>query len=162
MATEVRCICSNGHRQKPPTYLFDALLEVSKPEGPPVCEQPECSCTKDLYLDFNFGVGAQGGKCRVLDVFIPDELQWWWWTDLKDGKKKRVTFYPFLVILQERQGKPAICYWLPYWHIVGEAAYGKWGPLPADIQRKYGQWAQFGNDCLLKSLLEQARKKHYL
>jgi hypothetical protein len=35
-----------------------------------------------------------------------------------------VTFYPFLIVLQNKEGKQ-FC-WMPYWHVTGkEARYGQ-------------------------------------
>jgi hypothetical protein len=78
----------------------------------------------------------------VLDVFLPEREE----PFSNDGKK--VTFYPFLVVLEGVE-EPGVCYWLPYWHL-------------EDGKRKYGQYAPFLDSYQLEELIQQAIQKGYL
>jgi len=54
-----------------------------------------------------------------VSAFLPDKLESW-----LGEEEQEVTLYPFLVVLQNCEGKQ-FC-WMPYWHVTGkEARYGQ-------------------------------------
>src|SRR5207302_1157429 len=109
--------------------LFDTLYDFSLSGSR--CVIQSCGGENELHVILNFGLEAGITDCRVVRVFLPRGPVAW---DLADGK--RVTFRPFLVVLQ-RVEQERYSAWLPYWHIVeGNAA----------TQKKYGQWAPFMDD----------------
>ena len=136
---------------------MDALLESSKQT--PTCKI--CHKTAELHLKFGFGLEATSAEWRVLDVFVPSEpVQW----NQREGKK--VTFYPFLVVLGATEnGGRARAFWLPYWHIVeggGTREVVRGAGAEDIIERKYGQWAPFMDGFSFQDLVAKARQKGYL
>jgi hypothetical protein len=129
------CKCGQRRCVSP---LFDALRSFQETQ---TCKA--CGRAKELHLVFPFGLGLGKTRCRILDVFLPRRLETW--RDRRDGKK--VTFFPFLVILKREHRKQAC--WLPYWHL-------KKG------RKKYGQWAPFMDEPLFRDLLAQAHRAGYL
>ncbi len=107
MATQRSYACNTCMKETRPPHLFDALRYFS------TLRKCECGGTKDLILNFDFGLDADKSRCKVLDAFIPanDKPDQW----SSDGGN--VTFYPFLVILEGTE-KPGRSIWLPYWHTV--------------------------------------------
>jgi hypothetical protein len=81
-------------------------------------------------------------------VFLPSKLDSW----QKKNNGNWVTFYPFLVVM-EHTSKEGRVFWMPYWHIEEGTGTKK---------KKYGQFASFLEEPLLKSLLAQAHAKGYL
>jgi hypothetical protein len=70
-----------------------------------------------VSVDFQLGVGD--GEFKVVSAFLPDKLESW-----LGEEEQEVTLYPFLVVLQNGEGKQ-FC-WMPYWHVTGkEARYGQ-------------------------------------
>ena len=136
MATKRYYSCGCGPKRC--WSLFDALRDF-KSRDTQKCKV--CGKRAELHLVLPFGLGAGSPDCTVFSVFAPSELEYW--LD-KDGK--RVTFFPFLVILK-RNNKLAC--WQPYWHV----KYNK---------KKYGQWASFMSKTIFQDLLLQARKAGYL
>jgi len=109
---------------------------------------PKCHAHHvELRLGFGFGLNTPDPESTVRDCFIPRQLESW-----RDEDGSKVTFYPFLVIVQ-RHGREQAA-WLPYWHTIE-----KHGRKPA---QKYGQWAPFMDLDLFEDLLAQARAKGYL
>lgn len=141
MATERYYTCECCDRSYPGS-LFDALVNFSM--GNPICS--DCGSQRALHLVFEFGLGAGYRHCKVLAAFLPRERCSW---KVRNGGK--VTFYPFLVIVETDDGDQSC--WLPYWHV----AESKRKPR----KTKYGQWAPFLNQSEFKSLLKQARKAGY-
>jgi hypothetical protein len=111
-----------------------------------LCASQGCGGANELHVVLDFGLEAGNPDCKVLHVFLPRELVTW---ELAEGKK--VTFHPFLVILQ-RMGDERNSAWLPYWHIVEGGGV---------TQRKYGQWAPFMDDPQFGDLVAQAREHGY-
>jgi hypothetical protein len=135
MATQRYYSCRCGKQRS--RALFDALREFQS-NGSSVCDS--CDEKKKLHLIFPFGLGAAASHCTVEAVFLPHRLERWM------HKKQKVTFFPFLVILNKAGS--AAC-WLPYWHVEGQ-------------KKKYGQWAPYMGMALFRDLLAQARKAGYL
>jgi hypothetical protein len=109
--------CSQCHK-KYPTHqkLFDTLCNFSK-EAPDYC--PACGGTRELHVNLDFQLGAGDGNFKVVSALLPAKLQSW----LGD-EEEEVTYYPFLIVLQDIEGKQ-FC-WMPYWHVTGkEARYGQ-------------------------------------
>jgi hypothetical protein len=123
MATDRYYVCPRCGGKTWAGSLLDSLLAVAKGDRPS-CH--DCHGTCALHLSFALGLGATGGDCSVIDAFLPDEPISW-----PDKEGRRVTFYPFLVITNGKDGRGA---WLPYWHVVQHNG--------ADV-KKYGQWAPF-------------------
>ena len=140
VATESYYTCECRARSYP-SNLFESLIGFAK-ENPPCTD---CKKRKDLHLVFEFGLGVGRCHCKVLAAFLPQDLCSW-----KDGND-RVTFYPFLVIVETDDGDRSC--WLPYWHIA-ESQCG-------NRKTKYGQWAPFMNQAEFRSLLTQARQAGY-
>lgn len=136
MSTQRYWYCSKCGKKAKVPFLFDALFRFVGVR--PTCDH--CSATKELHLDFDFGLGATGAKCTVRDVFRPPDPPSW------KHEGETVTYYPFLVVLEDEEREQ--CFWLPYWHVHG-------------TRRKFGQWAPFMNARLFRSLLDQAREKGY-
>jgi hypothetical protein len=120
--------------------MFKELLSLSKTRT--ACGH--CGNNKELHLGFHFGLGAGDPDCRVLAVFLPHKRVSW------QSKDKKITLYPFLVILKPTKRKQSC--WLPYWHV--EERNGK-------QRMKYGQWAPFMEKVQFASLLRQARNAGY-
>jgi hypothetical protein len=59
-------------------------------------------------------------------------------------EQEKVTFYPFLVVLETNEGKQ-FC-WMPYWHVTGNEA-------------RYGQHAVCLEQRQFESLMAQAQEK---
>lgn len=142
MATDRFHLCPKCRRKSRAGSLFDSLLAVALGKLP-TCAQ--CATNMALHLTFAWGVDAGPFQCVVLDAFLPDEPVKW------PGKTGReVTFYPFLVITEGKDGRVA---WLPYWHVVR----GK-----GQEQKKYGQWAPSMDLSTFEELVARARGKGYL
>lgn len=136
MATARSYQCFKCRKQTSvPGKLFSLLLDFPKPV-------PDCPCGEknELLLTPKFALGAGGVCFRVLDVF--HESSSW-----KDGDKT-VTFYPFLVVLENTDDKVQWI-WLPYWHVI-------------DSSTKYGERAPWMDTGLFNGLLSKARAKGYL
>jgi hypothetical protein len=101
-----------------------------------------CAAETSFHLRFDFGLGAADNQSTIAGVFHPREPETW--VD-RDGSK--VTFYPFLVVLNRKNRERAI--WLPYWHVVERKS--------ARPLEKYGQWAPFMDAHLFDDMLAQAR-----
>jgi hypothetical protein len=70
-------------------------------------------------VSVDFQLGAGDGEFKVVSAFLPDKLESW-----LGEEEQEVTLYPFLVVLQNCEGKQ-FC-WMPYWHVTGkEARYGQ-------------------------------------
>ena len=105
-------------RKKDPTHqkLFDSLYEFSK-NVPENC--PACGGTRELRMSLDFQLGAGDGDFKVVSAFLPEKLESW-----LGEEEEEVTFYPFLVILQNKELRQ-FC-WMPYWHLTGkEARFGQ-------------------------------------
>jgi hypothetical protein len=134
------CRCKT---QKRPGNLFGSLRDLATRGNHPACEA--CSRPQRLQLTFNFALGAGPRTCEVLASFLLRRRESW----PDDGGM--VTFYPFLVVLRQENGKRTV--WLPYWHEVKKR--GK-------VRLKYGQWAPYMDERLFISLVTQARKAGYV
>src|SRR5882672_8735503 len=142
MATGRVLACSRCGPSPAPGTLFQTLLACAQGQ-PQRC--PRCGATPELRLKFELGLDADDSECTVRDCFVPKRLESW---AQADGS--RVTFYPFLIIVQ-RHGRD-LAAWLPYWHVVERAHRST---------PKYGQWAPFMDFHLFADLLNQAQAKGY-
>jgi hypothetical protein len=109
--------CYQCHK-KYPTHqtLFDTLHEFSR-TSPENC--PACGGARELRVSVDFQLGGGDGEFKVVSAFLPDKLESW-----LGEEEQEVTLYPFLVVLQNGEGKQ-FC-WMPYWHVTGkEARYGQ-------------------------------------
>jgi hypothetical protein len=109
--------CYQCHK-KYPTHqtLFYTLYEFSR-SSPENC--PACGGARELRVSVDFQLGAGDGEFKVVSAFLPDKLESW-----LGEEEQEVTLYPFLVVLQNCEGKQ-FC-WMPYWHVTGkEARYGQ-------------------------------------
>jgi hypothetical protein len=109
--------CYQCHK-KHPTHqtLFDSLYEFSR-TSPEHC--PACGGARELWVSVDFQLGGGDGEFKVVLAFLPDKLESW-----LGEEEQEVTLYPFLVVLQNSEGKQ-FC-WMPYWHVTGkEARYGQ-------------------------------------
>lgn len=140
MATIRKWICSRCNCGTPAPKLFDSLRCYVK-KSFPRCSK--CFGTCSLHVEFPFGLNAANNRCKVLAVFEPQKPEYW-----KQKNGRRVTFYPFLVVLERLNRGKTI--WLPYWHTVGPKGNQK---------RKYGQWAPIMDIRLFQCLLQQARRE---
>jgi hypothetical protein len=123
------------HLTNSPKLLFDVLLDFPK-------SAPKCPCgeTNDLLLIPPFAFGAGGSCFKVLDA-LHEIVSW------KD-KGKRITFYPFLVVLESTEDKSRKI-WLHYWHV-------------EETRRKFGERAPWMDADLFCGLLAKAHAKGYL
>jgi len=143
MATERFHLCPRCGWRARAEPLFDSLRDVARARPRPCAR---CETSTALHLSSPWGLGAGTYQWVVLDVFVPDEPVKW-----SDKTRRRVTFYPFLVVIEREGGRRHV--WLPYWHVVrGE---GK-------EQKKYGQWAPWMELSTFKELVAKARRKGYL
>ena len=142
MATERFHLCPKCGRKSWAGSLFDSLHAVAL-GNLHTCAQ--CATNMLLHLSFAWGLDAGAFQCVVLDAFLPDEPGMW-----PDKTGRKVTFYPFLVITEGKNGRVA---WLPYWHVVR----GK-----GQEQKKYGQWAPSMDLSTFEELVAKARAKGYL
>lgn len=142
MATQRFYKCERCGRTSAAPSLFDTLLRSAQGKVPK-CSR--CGAPSVLRLVFDFGLGARNRECTVLRSFLPRRLESWSY-----GRVGRVTFYPFLVLLQ-RHGRD-LAIWLPYWHTV------EGGPVRVS---KYGQWAPFMDAALFADLLAQAKENGF-
>jgi hypothetical protein len=131
--------CEKCQRQSPTPRLLDTLRDFSKSESAPKCNV--CGQEREFHVVLPFGLSAGTTDCKVLSAFLPKELVSW------EHKGKKVTYYPFLVVLQ-RVGEHSYSAWLPYWHLHGD-------------KRKYGQYAPFMDDPQFMDLVTQAQQKGY-
>lgn len=109
--------CTQCHK-KCPTHqkLFETLYEFSK-SSPEDC--PACGGRRAVHVSLDFQLGAGDGEFTVISAFLPLKLESW-----LGEEEEEVTFYPFLVVLQNSEGKE-FC-WMPYWHVTGkDARYGQ-------------------------------------
>lgn len=115
MATESYYRCEPCGEESPAREpLFDTLLTFSNcPSGP---ECTACERERELRVAFSFGLGAGRQRFRVLRAFLPSRPESW-----THPNGQRVTFYPFLVVLQrvDKEGVAPLSFWLPYWHVHG-------------------------------------------
>jgi len=124
-------------RRKSPTHqkLFDALYDFQR-SIPPAC--PSCGAKRELHLELDFQLGTGDSEFKVVSAFLPEKLESW-----LGEEEEEVTFYPFLVVLQRRDGS-RVC-WLPYWHVTGKEA-------------RYGQHAVCLDHGQLDDLIRQAKQ----
>jgi NAD-dependent SIR2 family protein deacetylase len=103
--------CYQCHK-KYPTHqtLFDTLYEFSR-TSPENC--PACGGARELRVSVDFQLGSGDGEFKVVSAFLPDKLESW-----LGEEEQEVTLYPFLVVLQNGEGKQ-FC-WMPYWHVTGK------------------------------------------
>jgi hypothetical protein len=109
--------CIQCHK-KYPTHqkLFDTLYNFSR-TAPGEC--PACGGARDLHVSLDFQLGAGDTDYKVASTLLPERLESW-----MGEEQEKVTFYPFLVVLETNEGKQ-FC-WMPYWHVTGnEARYGQ-------------------------------------
>lgn len=92
--------------------LFDSLYDFSR-IVPETC--PACGAARELRLSLDFQLGAGDGEFKVVSAFLPEKLESW-----LGEEEQEVTLYPFLVVLQNNEGKQ-FC-WMPYWHVTGKDA----------------------------------------
>lgn len=125
-------------RKKHPTHqkLFDTLYDFCK-SSPERC--PDCGGGRELRLTLDFQLGAGDGEFKVVSALVPDKLESW-----LGEEEEEVTFYPFLVVLQNSEGKQ-FC-WMPYWHVTGKEA-------------RYGQHALCLDSAQFDSLMAQFQEK---
>jgi hypothetical protein len=125
--------CYQCHK-KHPTHqtLFDTLYEFSR-TSPENC--PACGGARELRVSMDFQLGGGDGEFKVGSAFLPDKLESW-----LGEEEQEVTLYPFLVVLQNGEGKQ-FC-WMPYWHVTGKEA-------------RYGQHAVCLESTQFDSLMEQ-------
>lgn len=109
--------CTQCHKKSPtPHKLFDTLYQFSR-TSPAHCAL--CGSARELHLTLDFQLGAGDGDFQVVSALLPDKLDSWLGEEAQE-----VTFYPFVVMLQNGEGKQ-FC-WMPYWHVTGnEARYGQ-------------------------------------
>ena len=136
MATERYYICSGCKKR---TNLSAPLLDVLL-DFPKSIPNYECGERNELLLVPPFALGAGGDCFKVLDAFY-ESVSW-------KNKSKLVTFYPFLVILENSDDKNRKV-WLPYWH-------------KEESSRKFGERAPWMDAELFHGLLAKARSKGYL
>jgi hypothetical protein len=131
--------CSQCHKKYPTHHtLFDTLYEFCK-GSPEHC--PICGATRELKLSLDFQLGAGDSEFRVVSAFLPDKLESW-----LGEEEEEVTFYPFLVILQNSEDKQ-FC-WMPYWHVTGrEARFGQHA-ICLDKAQLDSLMAQYGETVL--------------
>jgi len=141
MATIREWYCEGSCRPEKAGQLFDALLSIAEGKGHD-CPVHRIPCK--LRLTFAFGLDAKDSVCTVLGTFRPRKPESW-----LDLNRKRIYFFPFLVVLRRHGRKQAV--WLPYWHRVGSK----------NARMKYGQWAPFMDEHLFCELLAQARRKGF-
>ena len=113
-----QCFYCNQCHKKYSTHqtLFDTLYEFSR-TSPENC--PACGGARELRVSVDFQLGAGDGEFKAVSAFLPDKLESW-----LGEEEQEVTLYPFLVVLQNSEGKQ-FC-WMPYWHVTGkEARYGQ-------------------------------------
>ena len=136
MATKRYCSCPKCHKRTHSSgLLFDTLLNF--PRSLLGCP---CGETNELLLLPPFSLGA-GGKCfKVLDVFY-ESVSW-------RNEGKQVTFYPFLIVLEDTENKDHKI-WLPYWHV-------------EESKRKFGERAPWMDADLFTALLAKAHARGYL
>jgi hypothetical protein len=135
MATERYYNCPACQRHKRADgALFEVLLNF--PKNVPNCL---CGSPNELLLIPPFAFGAGGKRFKVLDAFH-EKAKW-----KNDGTT--VTFYPFLVVLENTRGRSQIV-WLPYWHKDGR-------------KLKYGERAPWTDARLFCGLFAQAHEKGY-
>lgn len=134
----VQCLyCSQcGKKYATHRKLFDTLYAFSKgfPEDCPIC-----GATRELKLTLDFQLGAGDFDFKVVSAFLPDKLESW-----LGEEEEEVTFYPFLVVLQNSEDKQ-FC-WMPYWHVTGREA-------------RFGQHAVCVDRAQLDSLMAQYEDK---
>ena len=94
MASERYFSCCKCQKRQPANTarLFDVLLKF--PKSVPICT---CGARSDLFLIPPFALGAGGQRFKVLDAFH-ENVSW-------EANGSRVTFYPFLVVLENLRGK---------------------------------------------------------
>ena len=109
--------CTQCHKKSPTLHkLFDTLYEFSR-RPPEHC--PLCGSARELHLTLDFQLGAGDGDFQVVSALLPEKLDSWLGEEAQE-----VTFYPFVVMLENSEGK-RFC-WMPYWHVTGkEARYGQ-------------------------------------
>lgn len=139
MATGKYYFCEKCQRRTTTPRLFDTLRDFSHSKSAPKCNA--CGQEQQLHVVLPFGLSAGTADCKALSAFLPSELLSW------EHNGERVTFYPFLVVLQ-RAGDTSYSAWLPYWHLHGN-------------KRKYGQYAPFMDDPQFMDLVRQAQQRGY-
>jgi hypothetical protein len=109
--------CPECHKRYPTHQkLFDSLHKFSR-DSRLTC--PSCGGGGQLRVTLDFQLGAGDGDFQVISALLPSRLESW-----LGEEEEEVTYYPFLVVLQDAEGKQ-FC-WMPYWHVTGnEARYGQ-------------------------------------
>jgi hypothetical protein len=148
IATLREFFCGKCNHREWPDGMFDALYGSVREGSPPLCE---CGSERYLEMQFDFGLEAGPFRAEVIKVFLPKEPPEW---EISSGG--RVTFYPFLVVVQSLDEKKDRTVWLPYWHIVEHRGSHK------EPKKKYGQFAPHMDIGLFTDLVDQARESGFL
>lgn len=128
--------CTQCHKKSAIHHkLFDTLYEFSR-KSPDDC--PACGSKRELHLSLDFQLGAGDGDFHVVSALLPEKLDSWLGEEAEE-----VTFYPFVIMLQNAEGKQ-YC-WMPYWHVTGKEA-------------RYGQHAVCLDKSQFESLVSQVEK----
>jgi hypothetical protein len=143
MATERSWYCKECGKSLPAGSLFESLKSVADSSVEPC---GACQGEVHLRLKFDYGLGAGGAECKVVDCFYPDEPQAW--DDPSTTPAQHVTFYPFVVITVSKESGLGV--WLPYWHVTKQGASEK---------KKYGQWAPSMDLHIFSKLVQKARER---
>ena len=142
MATKRIIQCPVCGSSKSRQTLFRTLMRLADDLQARQCAK--CASETSFHLQFNFQLGAPDTEFVIAGVFHPRKPQTWLWPD---GGGAKVTFYPFLVVLNRKNRERAT--WLPYWHLIERT-----GKKPRE---KYGQWGPLMDSHLFDDLLAQAR-----
>jgi hypothetical protein len=144
MATSRWYQCPTCKKREWAGSLFHALRKLRDGSTPVLaCHQ----AVPRLQLEFDFALGATGNCVDAIAAFLPTQSCSW-----PDEHNRTVTFYPFLVVMQNQEQRRS--YWLPYFHVI-DVGGGK-------SVIRYGQWAPFLGDDLFIDLLSQAKRAGYL
>lgn len=151
MATDRHLVCSSCGNKEWAGRLLDALFDRSNGDLAP------CKCGGQRYVEvvFPLGLGAGARVCKVLCAFRPEQK-----CDAKtkwhnDENGTEVTFYPFLVLCEWREGETARqMAWLPYWHT---ETYPD-----GRIKPKYGQWGPQMDSDIFANLIDQVRRAGFV
>src|SRR4051812_26409943 len=90
-----------GHRDPKWPSMYVALRKLVTGELP---ECPRCRAVMQLHLNYPFALGAGAADAIAVDGFLPDPCPTW------QDQGRDVTFYPFLVIVEQANSGRAI--WL--------------------------------------------------
>ena len=126
--------------------MFQALKQLVKSQPRP-CSS--CGTLTELLLNFNFALGVQTRETASRAGYLPrHSLPTWQEND------SNVTFYPFLIIVENKSEAWGEAAWLPYFHLIDGS---KSKPVI-----KYGQWAPYLGIELFSDLLAQAMNDGHL